>query len=30
MAVQLKGKTEMDSGRLLNSKYGEILNITVF
>lgn len=30
MAVQLKGKTEMDNGRLLNSKYGEILNIRVF
>jgi len=30
MAVQLEGKTEMDNGSFLNSKYGEILNITVF
>ena len=30
IAVQLKGETEMDNGSLLNSKYDEILNITVF
>ena len=30
MAVQLAGKTEMDNGSLLNSKYSEILNITIF